>query len=114
MPVIRQAIIEASPSMRDQDAFERKILAIRKQILNNIPRHGRAQRAARPERTLYAVVLQPHRGYKGLLLATQVGSSYQDLLNPLTQSALALGAPAVFHQHVPVLEAGAPVPVPGT
>src|SRR5689334_21262289 len=36
MPVIRQAIIGASPAIKDQDAFERKILAIRKQILNNI------------------------------------------------------------------------------
>src|SRR5262249_22962396 len=36
MPIIRQAIIEASPQIKDQDAFERKILAIRKQILNNV------------------------------------------------------------------------------
>ena len=35
MPVIRQAIVAASPRIKDQDAFERKILAIRKQILNN-------------------------------------------------------------------------------
>jgi glutamate synthase (NADPH/NADH) large chain len=30
MPVIRQAIISANPRIRDQDAFERKVLAIRK------------------------------------------------------------------------------------
>src|ERR1700751_4745190 len=36
MPVIRQAIVVASPKVKNQDAFERKILAIRKQTLNNL------------------------------------------------------------------------------
>ena len=36
MPVIKQAIVAASPAIKDQNAFERKILAIRKQILNNL------------------------------------------------------------------------------
>ena len=36
MPVIRQAIVGANPLLRDQDAFERKLLTIRKQVLNNI------------------------------------------------------------------------------
>ena len=36
MPVIRQAIVVASPKIKDQDAFERKILTIRKQTLNNV------------------------------------------------------------------------------
>ena len=36
MPVIRQAIVVASPNLKDQDAFERKILTIRKQTLNNM------------------------------------------------------------------------------
>ena len=40
MPVIRQAIVASNLSIRDQDAFERKILAIRKQILNNRGRPG--------------------------------------------------------------------------
>jgi glutamate synthase (NADPH/NADH) large chain len=90
MPVIRQAIVVASPAMRDQDAFERKILAIRKQILNNIrvlaekqslPGLGDLYMPSFSTRTLV---------YKGLLLAGQVGSFYRDLTNPLTQSALAL------------------------
>ena len=50
--------------------------------------------------------------YKGLLLAPQVGSFYQDLQNPLTAVGAGAGAPALLHQHVPVLEAGAPVPLP--
>src|SRR6185295_10884472 len=34
MPVIRQAIIERGPRVADQDAFERKLLTIRKQTQN--------------------------------------------------------------------------------
>src|SRR5258706_9688122 len=36
MPFIAQAIVEASPDVADQDTFERKILTIRKQVLNSI------------------------------------------------------------------------------
>jgi glutamate synthase (NADPH/NADH) large chain len=90
MPVIRQAIVAASAQLKDQDAFERKILAIRKQILNNI-------RALEDKRHLPGLgdLYMPSFStrtmvYKGLLLAPQVGSFYEDLNNPLTESALAL------------------------
>src|SRR6202012_5881744 len=90
MPVIRQAIGGSSSPIRDQNAFERKILAIRKQILNNL-------RALAEKRNMPAVteLYMPSFStrtvvYKGLLLATQVGSFYEDLANPLTTSALAL------------------------
>ena len=90
MPVIRQAIVAASPSVRDQDAFERKILAIRKQILNNI-RTQAEKRGIKGLEELYMPSFSTRTVvYKGLLLATQVGSFYNDLRNPLTQSALAL------------------------
>src|SRR5438552_3926836 len=36
MPFIAQAIVAASPEVPDQDSFERKILTIRKQVLNSI------------------------------------------------------------------------------
>src|SRR5438477_584617 len=36
MPYIAQAIVAAAPDIPDQDAFERKILTIRKQVLNSI------------------------------------------------------------------------------
>src|SRR6201996_5685043 len=36
MPVIRQAIVLRGARVKDQDAFERKILTIRKQTLNNV------------------------------------------------------------------------------
>ena len=90
MPVIRQAIIAAYPALPDQDAFERKILTIRKQTLNTLTalsqQHGLP---GLPE--LYMPSFSTRTlVYKGLLLAPQVGSFYQDLRNPLTVSALAL------------------------
>ena len=90
MPVIRQAIVVAAPKVKDQDAFERKILTIRKQTLNNVrgladqrhlPGLGELYMPSFSTRTMV---------YKGLLLAPQVGTFYEDLRNPLTQSALAL------------------------
>ncbi|OJW27199.1 MAG: glutamate synthase subunit alpha [Rhodospirillales bacterium 69-11] len=90
MPVIRQAVIAAGPQMRDQDAFERKILAIRKQILNNLRTLG--EKRGIPGLSDFYMPSFSTRTmvYKGLLLAGQVGSFYADLRNPLTQSALAL------------------------
>src|ERR1700693_214386 len=41
MPWIAQAIVAASPEIRDQDEFERKILTARKQILNTVDDLGR-------------------------------------------------------------------------
>ncbi len=90
MPTIRQAIVAADPALGDQDAFERKILTIRKQALNSVVRlaaqHGLP---ALPE--LYMPSFSTRTlVYKGLLLAPQVGKFYKDLRNPLTVSALAL------------------------
>ena len=95
MPVIRQAIVASNLSIRDQDAFERKILAIRKQILNNL--RTLADKRNMPSLTeLYMPSFSTRTVvYKGLLLATQVGTFYRDLANPLTTSALALAHQAV-------------------
>jgi len=90
MPVIRQAIIaKGSPAM-SQDAFERKLLAIRKETQNplaevakkkNLPGLAEFYMPSLSTRTIV---------YKGLLLARQVGTFYRDLTDPLCQSALAL------------------------
>jgi glutamate synthase (NADPH) large chain len=90
MPVIRQAIIARGDNMADQDAFERKLLAIRKQAQN--PLAALAKKHDMPGLTqLYMPSLSTRTiVYKGLLLAHQVGSFYEDLRNPLTTSALAL------------------------
>nr|QQZ51691.1 hypothetical protein JKL49_12470 [Phenylobacterium glaciei] len=90
MPVIRQAIVGRGPGTKDQDAFERKLLTIRKQLQNplaelalkkNLPGLTQLYLPSFSTRTVV---------YKGLLLAHQVGAFYTDLINPLTESALAL------------------------
>ncbi|WP_340313282.1 glutamate synthase large subunit [Rhizorhabdus argentea] len=90
MPVIRQAIIGRGPDCADQDAFERKLLVIRKQTQNPLAEleaaHGLPGLAEfyMPSFSSRTLV------YKGLLLAGQVGSFYRDLGDPLTTSAIAL------------------------
>jgi glutamate synthase (NADPH/NADH) large chain len=90
MPVIRQAFIGRGPNVKDQDAHERKLLAVRKQAQN--PLAQLAEKRNLPGLTeLYIPSLSTRTVvYKGLLLAHQVGSFYEDLRNPLTESALAL------------------------
>jgi glutamate synthase (NADPH/NADH) large chain len=90
MPVIRQAIVGRGPGTKDQDAFERKLLTIRKQLQN--PLAEMAVKKNLPGLTqLYLPSFSTRTVvYKGLLLAGQVGTFYTDLKNPLTESALAM------------------------
>jgi glutamate synthase (NADPH/NADH) large chain len=90
MPVIRQAIVGRGARVKDQDAFERKVLAIRKQTQN--PLAQLAEKHNLPSLPDFYMPSFSSRTvvYKGLLLAGQVGSFYEDLRNPLTQSAVAL------------------------
>ncbi|MDZ4274596.1 MAG: glutamate synthase large subunit [Erythrobacter sp.] len=90
MPVIEMAVIARGPDCADQDAFERKLLTIRKQVQNPLAllaeKHGLPGLTDTylPSCSTRTVV------YKGLLLATQVGSFYDDLRNPDCVSALGL------------------------
>jgi glutamate synthase (NADPH/NADH) large chain len=90
MPLIRQCFVARGDNCEDQDAFERKILAIRKQTQNPLAalaeKHGLPGIAQlyMPSFSSRTVV------YKGLLLATQVGSFYTDLTDPDCVSALGL------------------------
>ena len=113
MPVIRQAIVASSLSIRDQNAFERKILAIRKQILNNLRTLAEKRNIPGVTETYMPSFSTRTIVYKGLLLATQVGTFYQDLAQPADHVGAGDGAPALFDQHLPVLEAGASVSLPG-
>jgi glutamate synthase (NADPH/NADH) large chain len=90
MPVIRQCFVARGENCPDQDAFERKILAIRKQTQN--PLSALAEKHGLPGLTeLYVPSFSTRTVvYKGLLLATQVGSFYDDLRNPDCVSALGL------------------------
>ncbi len=90
MPVIRQCFIARGEHCEDQDAFERKLLAIRRQTQN--PLDALAVKHDLPGITeLYMPSFSSRTVvYKGLLLATQVGSFYDDLRNPDCVSALGL------------------------
>ncbi|GGC29591.1 glutamate synthase [Novosphingobium marinum] len=90
MPVIRQCFIARGESCADQDAFERKLLAIRKQTQN--PLRALAEKHDLPGLTETYMPSFSSRTivYKGLLLATQVGSFYDDLRDEDCVSALGL------------------------
>ncbi len=90
MPVIRQAVVARGPNVKDQDAFERKLLAIRKQTQN--PLGEMAEKRDLPGLVDFYIPSFSTRTivYKGMLLATRVGAFYTDLSNPLTKSALAM------------------------
>ena len=90
MPVIRQAFIGRGANVKDQDAHERKLLAVRKQFQN--PLAEMAAKLGLPALTqIYLPSLSTRTVvYKGLLLAHQVGTFYTDLTDPLARSALAL------------------------
>jgi len=90
MPVIRQCFIARGDNCADQDAFERKLIVIRKQTQN--PLKELAEKHNLPGLTqLYMPSFSSRTVvYKGLLLATQVGSFYDDLRDPACESAVGL------------------------
>ncbi|MCX7097588.1 MAG: glutamate synthase large subunit [Methylococcales bacterium] len=85
-PFIRQVFIGRGSDCADQDAFERKLFVIRKQVENAVRdlnlEHGYAFYV--PSLSTRTLV------YKGMLLADQVGPFYPDLLDERVVSALAL------------------------
>ncbi|WP_316367183.1 glutamate synthase large subunit [Candidatus Thiodiazotropha sp. CDECU1] len=85
-PQVRQVFVARGDNCKDQDAFERKLFVIRKQIENRISKaelEGGSDFyfTSFSSRTLV---------YKGMLLANQVGEYYLDLQDERMQSALAL------------------------
>jgi glutamate synthase (NADPH/NADH) large chain len=90
MPAIRQAIVVPLAPFADQQEFERKILVARKQTLNSRDHEAVAHHLKGLSDFYMPSFSTRTMVYKGLLLAPQVGSFYEDLRNPLTQSALAL------------------------
>ncbi len=85
-PVIYQFFIGCGPNIMVTEALERKLYVVRRRAANAINelnlKHGQE----------YYVVSMSARtvNYKGLLLATQVGEYYPDLVDPRAVSALAL------------------------
>ena len=90
MPVMRQCIVGRGENCVDQDAFERKLIVIRKQTLNPLARQ--AEKHELPDLTKTYIPSFSSRTivYKGLLLANQVGSFYDDLRDENCVSALGL------------------------
>ncbi|OGT89342.1 MAG: glutamate synthase subunit alpha [Gammaproteobacteria bacterium RIFOXYA12_FULL_61_12] len=85
-PVIRQVFIGKGPGVSGQDAFERKLFVIRKQIENGVRESSIPQRGFFYFTSLSSRVLV----YKGMLLASQVDEYYRDLSDERMVSALAL------------------------
>ncbi|AOL24909.1 glutamate synthase (NADPH/NADH) large chain [Erythrobacter litoralis] len=90
MPVIRQAVIARGESCADQDAFERKLIVIRKQVQNPLAQLEVKKDLPGLTETYLPSFSSRTIVYKGLLLATQVGSFYDDLRDPDCVSALGL------------------------
>ncbi|TWT02018.1 glutamate synthase large subunit [Reyranella sp. CPCC 100927] len=90
MPVIKQAIVGRGKGIKDQDAHERKILSIRKQTQNPLAVLEKKKKLPGLSQLYMPSFSTRTVVYKGLLLAHQVESFYEDLRNPLTESALAL------------------------
>lgn len=85
-PKIRQLFVKRGESCADQQAFERKLFVIRKQIENRI-----RESALEGKEAFYFTSFSSRTiVYKGMLLASQVGEFYSDLLDERVQSALAL------------------------
>ena len=90
MPVIRMAIVGRGPKVPDQDAFERKVLAIRKQTQNPLTDLEKKHKLPGLSQLYMPSFSSRTVVYKGLLLAGLVESFYQDLRDPLTESALCM------------------------
>jgi glutamate synthase (NADPH/NADH) large chain len=90
VPMIRQALVGHGPNVRDRDAFERKLLAIRKQTQNPLRDHDKRPDLVGLADFYIASFSSRTLVYKGMLLACDVGRFYGDLGNPLTSSALAM------------------------
>ncbi len=85
-PVVRQVFIGRGAASRDQQAFERKLFVVRKQVENAV-----RNRTLEGGDAFYFTSLSSRTiVYKGMLLAAQVGDYYADLKDERTRSALAL------------------------
>ena len=85
-PRIRQIFIARGPSCADEDAFERKLLVIRKVAAAAVKRRGLP-----PGETFYTVSLSARTlCYKGMMLARRLDRYYPDLADERIASALAM------------------------
>ena len=91
MPRIWQAIVVPNAEVKDdRRAFERKLLVIRKQVETAVAKL--AEQLKLPGLNEFYIPSFSTRtvDYKGLVLAPQLGDFFRDLLDPDTESALAM------------------------
>jgi glutamate synthase (NADPH/NADH) large chain len=85
-PRVRQVFVGRGKICPDQDSFERKLFVIRKRI-----EHAVHALQLRDGKTFYIPSLSSRTiVYKGMLLASQIGTFYKDLRDERVASALAL------------------------
>ncbi|MEQ8747452.1 glutamate synthase large subunit [Pyruvatibacter sp.] len=85
-PYHKQLFIQRGENCADQDAFERKLFVIRKQIWNSLLEEDVTSAADTYITSMSSRVLN----YKGMLMSDQVGKYYLDLHDDRMVSALAL------------------------
>ena len=85
-PVVRQIFVERGNNCADQEAFERKLFVIRKQIENKI----RQAELEGGDSFYFTSFSSRTLVYKGMLLADQVGDYFLDLNDERMVTALAL------------------------
>ena len=84
-PRIRQLFIGRGPACADVDAFERKLLVIRKVVVSAVESRGLGDCG------FYSVTLSARTiCYKGMVLAMRLDTYYPDLVDERIESALAL------------------------
>ena len=91
--------------------FERKILTIRKQVLNSVGQLAEKHGLPALRRSLHAVLLDPHGGLQGPAARAAGRELLRRSAQPADRVGAGAGASALLDQHLPVLAAGAPVPL---
>ncbi len=105
-PVHRQVFIGRAANIENDDDYERRLYVLRKVISNRIFKETDGR-----DNGFYIVSMSARTiVYKGMFLAYQVGNYYKDLTDPRFEIGACPRPPAVFDQHLPVLEAGASLP----
>ena len=107
-PVIKQVFVGQGPDVRDRRHFERKLYVIRKLFEKAIAAADVREQtfAYLPSLSCSTIV------YKGMLRADQIESILPGPDRPRRRDRARAGAPALQHQHVPLLGARPAVPLP--
>ena len=99
--------IGQSKDILDQDTFERKLYVIRKRFENALHRFGHDHDA---ESFYFPSLSSRTLVYKGMLMATQLRGLLPGPARPAAGERAVHVPLAVQHEHLPQLEAGAPLP----